>query len=233
MSKEDSKPSVLVETEGDRGTTNATLAPEDEALKELTAAATKVAGVAKGVAKDVQKVAAKISQRWATAVNTAVEESSPISKIVGGVSNWWANLDPTAEGGDQSGEDPATSTKMMAELHHQYGLSEDEALLEQFKCILLQPYKCADNEFTPPMQMAFPVSLSIFEHHFCFCPEHHRHRIPITLLHRQTTKVEKQDNSGDPVLSVTLEDGRTIVWKGFESDTALDRALALMEHLTE
>lgn len=38
--------------------------------------------------------------------------------------------------------------------------------------------------------------------------------------------------SGDPILSVTLTDGNTIIWKGFDSDTALDSALALMEHLT-
>lgn len=46
------------------------------------------------------------------------------------------------------------------------------------------------------VQMAFPVSLSIFEHHFCFCSEHHRKRCPIALPHAQVIKVEKQDNSG-------------------------------------
>lgn len=54
----------------------------------------------------------QISQRVATAVNTAVEENSPISKLVGEVSTWWTNLDPTAEGVDPNGEDPTTTSKV-------------------------------------------------------------------------------------------------------------------------
>ena len=37
--------------------------------------------------------------------------------------------------------------------------------------------------------------------------------------------------AGEPILNVTLREGRMVFCKGFDPETALDSALALMEHL--
>ena len=54
----------------------------------------------------------QLSQQWATAVNSVVEDNSPISKIVGGLSTWWAKLDPAAAGDGLGGEDPTIAGKV-------------------------------------------------------------------------------------------------------------------------
>ncbi|CAD7698138.1 unnamed protein product [Ostreobium quekettii] len=217
---------------GPTGQADAPIGPEDEALKELAAAATKVAGMAQGVARDVQQAAKNISQRWTTAVNTAAEAQSPISTIVGGLSSWWATLDPTAENGEQAVEGATTTNEGINGLQQHYGLSENEALLEQFKCKLLQSYCCSQNDYTPEMQMVFPIVLSIFEQHFCFTPEHRGKRLPAAVEHARVTKVVRKDAEGGPILDIALADGHTVLCGGFDSETALDSALALMEHLT-
>lgn len=207
----------------------------DDPLAELTETASKVANIAKGAAKDVQEAALQLSNRWTSAVNTAVETNSPLAKIVGGISTWWANLDPTAPEGGQPGgsqDSDAAAEMKTAELQKLYGLSENDTLLEQFKCKLLQSYSCSHNSYTPDMQMAFPIDLSITEQHFCFCVEHRGHKYPSVISNMQVSKVEKKYEAGDLVLAVNLNENQTLIFKGFIAENALDSALALLEHLT-
>ena len=46
----------------------------------------------------------------------------------------------------------------VAELQKEYSLPEDETMLEQFKCKLLQSYGCAHNDFTPQMEVGLKMT---------------------------------------------------------------------------
>lgn len=69
-------------------------------------------------------------------------------------------------------DDPSTTAAKEHEsekaLRERLGLDEDEAILEVFRCKLIQTYSPSNNDFTPPKNIAFSGLLHVASGHICF-----------------------------------------------------------------
>ncbi|KXZ42738.1 hypothetical protein GPECTOR_121g438 [Gonium pectorale] len=160
--------------------------------------------------------------------------------LTGGISSWWGSLDPApAPKRDETAERVAASNKVRAsgELQQLFGLSPEENLVEHFKCKLLQTYACNHNNHTPAIQMAFQGTLYVTDRHTCFSVEERGRKVPFKVPHSAVVRATRQRpaRKGDlsDLLKMELSSGQWLAFKDFDSGSALDSALALVEHLTE
>lgn len=177
----------------------------------------------------------------------AAEAKESLASLVGGISSWWANLDPVQPSGPAPGDSraggsgvgpraapPANVDDAAAAL----GLEAGETLLESFGCVLWQTYTATNNFFTPVRQVPFPGSLHVTSQRLCFAFED-RGVAPIKLPGKAIKGVSKAAADAAQGLSERLElalegAGQSLVLGGFTLGTLeLDSALALVEHLAE
>ncbi|GMH39583.1 hypothetical protein BSKO_07481 [Bryopsis sp. KO-2023] len=211
------------------------LSPEEQALRDIAATAGKVAERAKIAVKGAEEAAKSLSMKFNNVVetqfNSVVESNDTFSKIAGGISSWWANLDPVEDTAERPAE-KVSASRVAEQVQQLYGLSESDTLLEQFPCKLWQPYSCSANKCTPPVQLAYPVMLNVTELNFCFCAMDKDQKYKSVIPHARLKAADKVTTSdGVDTLEVALNDGHKMVFRDFESDTALESALALLEHL--
>ena len=69
-------------------------------------------------------------------------------------------------------DDPSSTASREHEseqaLRQRLGLGDDEAILEVFRCKLIQTYSPSNNDFTPPKNIAFTGLLHVASGHVCF-----------------------------------------------------------------
>lgn len=69
-------------------------------------------------------------------------------------------------------DDPSTTAAKELEsekaLRERLGLEDNEAILEVFRCKLIQTYSPSNNDFTPPKNIAFSGLLHVASGHICF-----------------------------------------------------------------
>lgn len=177
-----------------------------------------------------------------------------------GMSSWFAGSSEAS--GSSGGAAPqASSTRSAApplstqqhtsaggkgssEVQQLFGLSDTEQLVESFKCKLLQTYACSHNSYTPAIQMAFQGTLHVTDGHVCFGVEERGKQLPIKVALRSVQAASRQlpaAKGGSDLLRLELRAGegaaaaagKFVVFKDFEhGGSALDSALALIEHLT-
>lgn len=202
----------------------------DYDLKQLEVQAAKVA-------RDVQEVAKNVSTKFTAGLFAAFGGAAEATKgVAGGLTNWWSTLDPLPVArDDETMERIQNSGKASSELQELFGLSPEENLVEQFKCKLLQTYACSHNAYTPAIQMAFQGTLYITDRHTCFSVEERGRKLPFKVDHTQTVRATRQrsQRKGDlsDILKLEMTNGNWLSFKDFESGSALDSALALVEHL--
>ena len=173
-------------------------------------------------------------------------EAPSLTKLAGGLTeglaSWWGSSNEVQVGSkanEMSLLVQSSSSKATSELTSLFGLSDDENLVETFKCKLIQTYACSHNSFTPAIQMAFQGTLYITDRHTCFSIEERNRKLPLKIPHSLIEKAVRQrpPRKGDlsDVLRLSLkatgsDSGQFIALKDFEGSN-LDSALALIEHL--
>mmetsp|Transcript_31692 Transcript_31692/g.70450 ORF Transcript_31692/g.70450 Transcript_31692/m.70450 type:complete len:365 (-) Transcript_31692:731-1825(-) len=212
----------------------------DVDFKQLEAQAAKVAKEVSQVALDVSS---KLTAGFKSALgNLSAPDTASLTKLAGGLSSWWSSLDPPAQKkNDEQAERVLASNKASSELQELFGLSAEENLVEQFKCKLLQTYACNHNNFTPAIQMAFQGTMYITDKHTCFSVEERGRKLPFKVPHTQVVKATRQrpQRKGDLSDILRLDTNMPgsspgfLAFKDFDSGSALDSALALVEHLME
>ncbi|KAG2446789.1 hypothetical protein HYH02_008349 [Chlamydomonas schloesseri] len=211
----------------------------DEAFKNLEAQAAKVAQAAKDMSS---KLTAGLRSAFGGGGGGGAAESATagasLSKLAGGLTSWWGSLDPAPQPvRDETAERVASSNKASSELQQLFGLSAEENLVEHFKCKLLQTYACSHNSHTPAIQMAFQGTLYVTDKHTCFSVEERGRKLPFKVPHSAVVKATRQRpaRKGDlsDLLKMELGNGQWLAFKDFDSGSALDSALALVEHLME
>eukprot|EP00192_Tetraselmis_astigmatica_P000021 CAMPEP_0117677150 /NCGR_PEP_ID=MMETSP0804-20121206/16590_1 /TAXON_ID=1074897 /ORGANISM="Tetraselmis astigmatica, Strain CCMP880" /LENGTH=342 /DNA_ID=CAMNT_0005486411 /DNA_START=125 /DNA_END=1153 /DNA_ORIENTATION=+ len=221
------------------------LADNLESFKGLEAKTTKAAAEA---AEQLSKAAFDYSSKLSSAFSAvSAAEAVPlkdaqesVSKLVGGFTSWWNNMDkPSSQekGVDELESKVTAASKASSELQKLFELPDHENLVEEFKCKLLQTYSCAHNSVTPAIQMAFQGTLYITDRHTCFTVEERGRKLPFKVLHAEVSTVQRQrpTRKGDPSDVLYLQLGTDEKWmsfKDFASGSDLDSALALLEHLT-
>ncbi|KAG2483319.1 hypothetical protein HYH03_017820 [Edaphochlamys debaryana] len=200
------------------------------------------------VAAEVSQVASKLTAGFRSAFGAvggsggdggaAETAGASLSKLAGGLTSWWGSLDPQpAPVRDETAERIAQSNKASGELQQLFGLSAEENLVEHFRCKLLQTYACSHNSYTPAIQMAFQGTLYVTDRHTCFSVEERGRKLPFKVPHTSITRATRQRPSrkGDlsDILKLELSNGTWLAFKDFDSGSALDSALALVEHLVE
>ncbi|KAL4448254.1 hypothetical protein ABPG75_005473 [Micractinium tetrahymenae] len=178
----------------------------------------------------------------------AAEAKESLASLVGGISSWWANLDPTKPAGPSSGDATAgggggavrraASPTDVAAAAEALGLEAGETVLESFGCVLWQTYTSTNNFFTPVRQVSFPGSLHVTSRRLCFAFED-KGVAPIKLPGKAIKGVAKAAADAAQGLPERLElalegAGQSLVVGGFAlGPLELDSALALVEHLAE
>ncbi|KAL4423385.1 hypothetical protein ABPG77_004316 [Micractinium sp. CCAP 211/92] len=177
----------------------------------------------------------------------AAEAKESLASLVGGISSWWATLDPTqpsdapsadARGGSSAAAPRAAPPSDVAAAAEALGLEGGETVLESFGCVLWQTYTSTNNFFTPVRQVPFPGSLHVTSRRLCFAFED-RGLAPIKLPGKAikgAAKAAADAAHGLPErLELVLEGkGQSLVLGGFALGAMeLDSALALVEHLAE
>ncbi|GAX73145.1 hypothetical protein CEUSTIGMA_g598.t1 [Chlamydomonas eustigma] len=206
-------------------------------LKAIEAQATKVA-------KDVQNAALEMSNKLSAGFKSALgslgTDSSNLTKITGGLASWWGSLDPAPQPKrNEMQERVQASSKATTEIQDLFGLTAEENLVETFKCKLIQTYACSHNSFTPAIQMAFQGTLYITDAHTCFSVEERNRKVPFKISHADIKKATRQrplrkgDLSDILRLDMLAGEQQFLAFKDFDSGSALDSALALVEHLME
>ncbi|GIL53166.1 hypothetical protein Vafri_8847 [Volvox africanus] len=218
---------------------NTTGAGVDLDFKQLEAQAAKVANQVSHLALDVSsKLTAGLRSAFGGAEQASTGAGASLTKLAGGLTSWWGALDPAPQPQrDETAELVASSNKASGELQQLFGLSAEENLVEHFKCKLLQTYSCNHNSHTPAIQLAFQGTLYVTDRHTCYCVEERGRKAPFKVPHSLVVKATRQRpaRKGDlsDVLKLELSNGQWLAFKDFDSGSALDSALALVEHLTE
>ncbi|GIL83474.1 hypothetical protein Vretimale_11171 [Volvox reticuliferus] len=218
---------------------NTTGAGVDLDLKQLEAQAAKVANQVSHLALDVSsKLTAGLRSAFGGAEQASSGAGASLTKLAGGLTSWWGSLDPAPQPQrDETAELVASSNKASGELQQLFGLSPEENLVEHFKCKMLQTYSCNHNSHTPAIQLAFQGTLYVTDRHTCFCVEERGRKAPFKVPHSLVVKATRQRpaRKGDlsDVLKLELSNEEWLTFKDFDSGSALDSALALVEHLTE
>ncbi|GLC33731.1 hypothetical protein PLESTB_000109800 [Pleodorina starrii] len=208
-------------------------------FKQLEAQAAKVANEVSKVALDVSsKLSAGLRSAFGGAEQASSGAGASLTKLAGGLTSWWGSLDPAPQPArDETAELVASSNKASGELQQLFGLSAEENLVEHFKCKLLQTYSCSHNSHTPAIQLAFQGTLYVTDRHTCYCVEERGRKAPFKVPHNLVVKATRQRpaRKGDlsDVLKLELSNGQWLAFKDFDSGSALDSALALVEHLME
>ncbi|GFR49492.1 hypothetical protein Agub_g11431 [Astrephomene gubernaculifera] len=224
-------------------------------LKQLEAQAAKVAKEVSQVALDVSSkltagfrnafgggssssAASGADASSSSGSAAAAAAAASLTRLAGGLSSWWGSLDPAPQPvRDETAERVASSNKASSELQALFGLFPEEALVEHFRCKLLQTYAPNHNSHTPAIQMSFQGTLYVTDRHTCFCVEERGRKIPFKVPHSQVVRATRQRpaRKGDlsDVLKLEQVSGQWLAFKDFESGSALDSALALVEHLAE
>ncbi|GIL75055.1 hypothetical protein Vretimale_7747 [Volvox reticuliferus] len=218
---------------------NITSGGVDLDFKQLEAQAAKVANQVSHLALDVSsKLTAGLRSAFGGAEQASSGAGASLTKLAGGLTSWWGSLDPAPQPQrDETAELVASSNKASGELQQLFGLSPEENLVEHFKCKLLQTYSCNHNPHTPAIQLAFQGTLYVTDRHTCYCVEERGRKAPFKVPHSLVVKATRQRpaRKGDlsDVLKLELSNGHWLAFKDFDSGSALDSALALVEHLTE
>ncbi|KAG2435329.1 hypothetical protein HXX76_007403 [Chlamydomonas incerta] len=228
-----SPPSELVAVSESAAAPSGSGAGGDLDFKNLEVQAAKVAQAAKDMSS---KLTAGLRSAFGGA-ETATAGAS-LSKLAGGLTSWWGSLDPAPQPvRDETAERVASSNKASSELQQLFGLGAEENLVEHFKCKLLQTYACSHNSHTPAIQMAFQGTLYVTDRHTCFSVEERGRKLPFKVPHSAVVKATRQRpaRKGDlsDLLKMELGNGQWLAFKDFENGSALDSALALVEHLME
>ncbi|EFJ45228.1 hypothetical protein VOLCADRAFT_106042 [Volvox carteri f. nagariensis] len=218
-------------------------------FKQLEAQAAKVAKEVSHLALDVSsKLTAGLRSAFGGAEQASAGAGASLTKLAGGLTSWWGSLDPApTPARDETAELVASANKARCcgragseasgELQQLFGLSAEENLVEHFKCKLLQTYSCNHNSHTPAIQLAFQGTLYVTDRHTCYCVEERGRKAPFKVPHSLVVKATRQRpaRKGDlsDVLKLDLSNGQWLSFKDFDSGSALDSALALVEHLTD
>eukprot|EP01025_Chloroclados_australasicus_P062978 TRINITY_DN829_c0_g1_i2.p1 TRINITY_DN829_c0_g1~~TRINITY_DN829_c0_g1_i2.p1 ORF type:complete len:369 (-),score=63.94 TRINITY_DN829_c0_g1_i2:219-1220(-) len=205
-------------------------AAEDGVMNELNI----VKDLAANAAKDVSARALDISSKVQSGLVKGFSQLRQPGAVANSISSWWSNLDPKPVSGSQHaasviGRAPSN------ELALKLGLEEHENLMEEFKCKILQTMTCNHNDFTPPIQMAFPGILYITDRRTCFELEERKSVVP-KFKHSDVAKATRRGparkGEKNDILFIQFNNSdRYVSFKDFDNSQELDSALALIEHL--
>lgn len=120
-----------------------------------------------------------------------------------------------------------------SQLRELFKLSEEEQILEQFACKMLQAYACTHNTCTPSMQMAFAGTMSVTDQRVCFAVSDHGKCIPVTIELKTIVQAVQSSRLKEKTLKLQLEGGSYAAFGHFATQGQLESAVALIEHLLE
>jgi hypothetical protein len=156
----------------------------------------------------------------------AAEAKKELSSFM--TSIWSAFDAPGAAAAKQAGSED--------ELRARLGLGEGEAVLESFRCKLIQQYDPVGNAFTPRKSIAFAGQLYITSACACFqLDAPGGGAAPPPVIKVPAAQIEGFAKEGDAIrLQLGGGGGAAMVLGGFAlPKLEVDSALALLEHLTE
>ena len=147
--------------------------------------------------EEAAAVAAAALSETTTAAKQKIIQGAAGAKAF--VSSLWSAFDSNT-----STSQSLASSQSEAELRQRLGLDEDEAILEVFRCKLIQQYAAVKNDFTPPKNIAFSGQLHVAARHIAF-------------------ELDAAMGSGDPAISLAASEVVSVVREGDALRVGLSR----------